>query len=561
MPRVYSSGVGNVSDTPPYGRIHATEDFLADIAVADLLAGHVTQLKTGLRPQCLELSNDGQTLATISRIPASNLQELHVISVTEESSRMVADRIQQPYGTSLSWSPDDSQLAYISEGEVWVVHLSTGELRRLTDRESITVGHAYQKPLWNHQGNTLLCLSGGRLLQICAENGKVAEIPGPQNRVIVSVLYRNGTYCVLEQGGTIVHALDKKTKREGFFVVFPDGSHICLTEAEIHIGNSVVSSEELASYEDVSADGRVVAYIEQASDRPPNIWVASRDFSKRRVGTQINMELSEIEFGKSQIFEYSCPDGDTRIGALLKPPRQQERKHCPVIFYVYPSGQLTNNVNVFGFGILPLGNAQLWSTRGFALFSPDLNGCKRFDVESIASLVIPALDRLREVDWIDSEKVGIMGHSEGGYAVNALVTSTNRFRAGVSASGVCNLTSSYGHLWPDGRVYMHDEMEQFLGGPPWEVTSEYIKNSPVFHLTECTTPLLLLHGTKDRACACTQAGEMFAGLRRLGKTVQLVIYPGEGHAMCIDWEPENTMDVWKRVSSWFENYLKEQCGA
>lgn len=556
VPRVYSSEVDGVSDTPSYGKIHTTEDYLADIVVVDLLSDHVTQIKTDLRPQCLELSNDGQSLATISLTSASNLQELYVLSVTGEFSRMVVDRIQQPFGTSLSWSPDDSRLAYISEEELWIAYLPTGELRRLTDRNAVSVGHLYQKPLWNSQGNHLLCLSGGRLLQISVDNGRVNEISGPQNKVITSFLYRNGTYCLSEQGGIIVHTLDKITKREGFFTVFPDGSHICLLEAEIHIGNSVVTFEELAKYEDVSADGSVVAYIEQASDQPPDIYITSRDFSMRRAVTRINEELSEIEFGRSETVEYSGPDGDSRIGTLLKPPWKKEKKQYPVILYVYPSGGLVNSVNVFGFGVLPLGNAQLWSTRGFALFAPDMNGCERFDIESIESLVTPSLDRLCEVDWIDAEKVGVIGHSEGGYAVNALVTSTNRFKAGVSVSGLSNLTSSYGYLWPDGRIYMHDELEKFLGGPPWEVASDYVKNSPVFHLARCATPLLLLHGTKDRGCAYTQAGEMFAGLRRLGKTVQLVVYPGEGHVMCIDWKPENIMDAWKRVFSWFEKYLE-----
>ena len=74
----------------------------------------------------------------------------------------------------------------------------------------------------------------------------------------------------------------------------------------------------------------------------------------------------------------------------------------------------------------------------------------------------------------------------------------------------------------------------------------------MFRVDKCHTPLLLLYGMKD---TWNQGGEMFAGLRRLGRKAQLALYPDEGHAMSLDWAPENALDVWRRTTEWFETHL------
>lgn len=325
-------------------------------------------------------------------------------------------------------------------------------------------------------------------------------------------------------------------------------------EEDLHIGHSYGGSYQLASYDDVSADGKVIAFIEQASDRPPDICIAQNGMTQRRLVTEINGSFDGATFGHSRLINYHGTDGEELRGAILIPPEREDKAKYPVIVLIYPGASLSDRLNVFGLGI-HLINGQLLATRGLAVFTPDMSHSGRFNLDSASSQVMAALDGLSQVDLADTECLGLLGHSEGGYLVNGVITITDRFRAAVSASGLCNLTSAYGHLWPNGRVYMQDEMEQFLGGSPWEVASEYVKNSPVFHLTKCTTPLLLLHGMEDTASACAQAGEMFAGLRRLGRKAQLALYPDEGHAMSLDWAPENTLDVWRRTTEWFETHL------
>jgi dipeptidyl aminopeptidase/acylaminoacyl peptidase len=147
--------------------------------------------------------------------------------------------------------------------------------------------------------------------------------------------------------------------------------------------------------------------------------------------------------------------------------------------------------------------------------------------------------------------------SYGGYCVNALVTQTSRFRAAISSAGVCDLVSAYGVLTENGDnpgIGRAELGQRRMGGPPWEYPERYVENSPIFHLGRVETPLLLLHGALDISCPVSQAGEMFSGLRRLGKEVVLVQYLDEGHWPG-QWRYANAVDYWQRVLDWLDSHL------
>ena len=94
-----------------------------------------------------------------------------------------------------------------------------------------------------------------------------------------------------------------------------------------------------------------------------------------------------------------------------------------------------------------------------------------------------------------------------------------------------------------------------LDGPPWEIPEYYLQNSPVMSLNNVVTPLLLLHGTADKAVPIQQAEEIYAGLSRLGKIASLVRYHGEDHSP-LEWSEENKRDYRERITAWFDRFLK-----
>jgi dipeptidyl aminopeptidase/acylaminoacyl peptidase len=101
-----------------------------------------------------------------------------------------------------------------------------------------------------------------------------------------------------------------------------------------------------------------------------------------------------------------------------------------------------------------------------------------------------------------------------------------------------------------------EEGQGLMGGPPWQFRERYIENSPIFYLDRVETPLLIVHGSDDRAVPSFLSDEVFVGLRRLGKEVAYAKYEGEGHSP-FEWSYANQLDFCKRMIEWFDDHLKK----
>src|SRR5688500_4413841 len=172
--------------------------------------------------------------------------------------------------------------------------------------------------------------------------------------------------------------------------------------------------------------------------------------------------------------------------------------------------------------------------------------------------LLPGVDKAVELGVADPERIGIMGHSYGGYSTLALIAQSTRFKAAVMRAGTGNLLSGYGHLLPDGTnpsIAWSESGQGRMGGSPWEFPERYIENSPVFYLDRVATPLLIVHGEQESAVPACLADEVFTGLSRLGKPVTYLRYRNEGHWE-VPWSYGNQLYVLKRVIAWFDRYLK-----
>ncbi|NEP85166.1 MAG: prolyl oligopeptidase family serine peptidase, partial [Okeania sp. SIO3B3] len=119
-----------------------------------------------------------------------------------------------------------------------------------------------------------------------------------------------------------------------------------------------------------------------------------------------------------------------------------------------------------------------------------------------------------------------------------------------------NMTSFYGVLTNDGSsglINWAEKGQGRMGGSLWEQRDAYIENSPLFYLDRVETPILLISGTAEPS-EVAQASEVFSGLRRLGKRVEMRLYDREGH-YSPSWSQKSLRDVGERVISWFDSYL------
>jgi dipeptidyl aminopeptidase/acylaminoacyl peptidase len=197
------------------------------------------------------------------------------------------------------------------------------------------------------------------------------------------------------------------------------------------------------------------------------------------------------------------------------------------------------------------------ATRGYGVLLPDAPLRVGTPMEDLAATVLPALDTLVALGLADRDRLALMGHSYGGYSVLAILVQTNRFRAAISSGGFSNLFSHYSEMREDGSavgIGWSERDQGRMGGSPWQYRDRYLENSPYFFLDKVTTPVLLLHGGADATVLPARAAETFVALRRLGKTVTLVRYDGEGHHPG-SWSVANAADYWRRIFEWLDTHL------
>jgi dipeptidyl aminopeptidase/acylaminoacyl peptidase len=348
----------------------------------------------------------------------------------------------------------------------------------------------------------------------------------------------------------VVQSRNDSTKRMGFATInLRTGGWTQITDNPQYLGNATFAPS------DVSADGRDVAFISESATEPPNVWIAGRDLRSARRITAVAPSVAARTYGESRLIKWTTADGNKVSGALLLPAGYEPGHKYPLILYPYPRDLRSNDVFQFGLQGTGVENMQLFATRGYAVLAPDAPVTRSDQMRSLADVLLPGVDRVVAMGIADSNRVGVMGHSWGGYTVLALLVQTHRFRAAVMRGGFGDLFDMYGEMQPGGSSYGQINLETWFGTSPWHDLPRYIGNSPVFFLDRVRTPLLIIHGDEDGTVPPYNGSMIFADLRRLGQIVEYAAYGGENHGE-IGWTIANQRDYLSRLIGWFGEYLR-----
>ena len=168
---------------------------------------------------------------------------------------------------------------------------------------------------------------------------------------------------------------------------------------------------------------------------------------------------------------------------------------------------------------------------------------------------------LAPVGVVDAARIGLVGHSWGGYQTTFAATQTDIFNAVVAGAPLTNMVSMYNSIYwrsggTDARIF---EISQGrMGVPPWEDMDAYVANSPLHHIESLNTPFLMAFGTDDGAVEFNQGVEFYNAARRADKQLAFLVYDGENHG--ISRQEKNSVDYRNRVLEWFGHYLKDDDG-
>jgi dipeptidyl aminopeptidase/acylaminoacyl peptidase len=290
----------------------------------------------------------------------------------------------------------------------------------------------------------------------------------------------------------------------------------------------------------------------------PDLWTANLDFKNAKKISDANPQMSEYKWGTVEMTTWTNLDGVELKGLIYKPENFDPNKKYPMLVYFYE--KYSDRIHTH-YAPRPLRSAVNFTylvSNDYIVFVPDIIFKDGFPGESAYNCIMPGVQHVINQGYVNKDRIGMQGHSWGGYQTAYLVTRTNLFRAAESGAPVSNMTSAYGGIrWTSGlsRMFQYERTQSRIGGTLWEKPMLYLENSPVFHANKIETPLLILHNDGDGAVPWYQGIELFVAMRRLDKPCWLLNYNGDGHGVT---KRPNQEDFAIRMYQFFDYYLKDE---
>jgi dipeptidyl aminopeptidase/acylaminoacyl peptidase len=285
----------------------------------------------------------------------------------------------------------------------------------------------------------------------------------------------------------------------------------------------------------------------------------TKDFKNIEKITDINPQQKDYNWANVELVKWVTGKGDTLEGLFYTPENLDKSKKYPMMVYFYE--EYSDRIHSY---YQPKPTASIiypteYASNGYVVFIPNIKYEIGHPAQSAYDCIVSGTDSMvARYSFIDTNKMGLQGQSWGGYQTAQLVTMTNKYAAAMAGAPVSNMFSAYGGIrWGSGlsREFQYEKTQSRIGATIWEKPGLYIENSPIFHLPNVETPLLIMHNDKDGAVPWYQGIEMFMGLRRLAKPVWMLNYNGDAHNLM---KTANRIDLSIRMKQFFDHFLQDK---
>lgn len=452
---------------------------------------------------------------------------------------------------------DDGQYAlYFDHGDWHVFDAERAGHRNLTKGSGIGFGNldndltlpqkpAASMPRWFQDGVNVLLQSDYDAFLANASSGTVTRLTeGTKERR----RYRYVDVGFDEDGPRVgdplyFQVLDERTKAAGI-ALYEKGAQRMLTsdDATLQLGQKSKNTDR-------------ILFRRGTFENSPNAYLTNLAFSQAKPMTNTNPWQKEYAWGKAELLQYKAEGKDLQA-TLVYPAGYEEGRTYPMIVYIYErlsdglhNYQVPSNTNPY--------NVQHFSQAGYFVLMPDIAYKDRNPgLSAQVCLETAVKTALYHNKYIDGKKVGLTGHSWGGYQTVFLAMRSKLFACFVAGAPLTELLTMYnGYYWNWGQSnqVIFESSQGRMGVPWWEDWDAYYQNSPLFHAKNLAGPLLVEAGTADGAVDWHQSQVLYSTLRRMGKDMVLLVYEGENHGLARE---ENQKDYALRARHFFDVYLK-----
>ena len=305
-----------------------------------------------------------------------------------------------------------------------------------------------------------------------------------------------------------------------------------------------------------SRDESKIAFGLNTDTSPFNLYMTELGGEAVRLTDAINPEINEDNLVTASVERFDASDGVVIPGIMYKPKQASPENPVPAMVWVHggPGGQSTRGYSA---------TIQHLVNQGYAVYAANNRGSsgygktffhmddKRHGEEDLRDIV-EAGHYLRSLDWVDGDKVGVMGGSYGGFMTAAALTfHPEEFEVGVNIFGVTNWVRTLESIpdwWAAFREALYDEM-----GDPATDGERHRAISPLFHASNVTKPMLVVQGANDPRVLQVESDELVAAIRDNGVHVEYVLFPDEGHGFL---RKENRITASEAYVTFLDTYLK-----
>lgn len=296
----------------------------------------------------------------------------------------------------------------------------------------------------------------------------------------------------------------------------------------------------------------------QRFDSPPSFYFIDGKGNQKLLA-HTNQHYENFLQGREEAINYTDSKGNSLKGILYYPPGYDPSRKYPMIVHIYQRQfyqlhgfRLPTAAPDNGFDLVSLLND------GYMVLLPDIQYELGNPGDSALRCTLAGVKYVVDKGLADPSKIGLIGHSFGGYETNYIVTHSDVFAAAVSGAAVNDLISLYLTMnWDTGRpdMWRMEHQQWRIGQSYFDAQDTYSSNSPISAAKNLNTPLLSWAGQKDHQVHWHQSIEWYLAMRRLKKRHTLLLYPEEAHHIAT---PSNGEDLLLKVSAWFGHYLKNE---
>ena len=535
------------------------------LAVAHLNDLKLTQLGNLEVPE-VELVNEGNAdfvVGTSNRRYSNQhwdwnpKEDAYIISVRDGAKKLAKEKIEgnvrtSPEGKFLYWfsNPDTAWFAY---------DVAANQTIQLTSNKNVSYAdeeddhpdfpNPYGIAGWTKNDQYLLVYDRFDIWQI--DPKKPASLVKLTNGRAAKNQYRYVRLDAEERNidlgkSLLLRTVNETTRQEGFSQLTGNAIQR-LYEGDFKVGMTVLKAK----------DADRILFSKETFKEYPDWYATDLSFKNVKRVTEANIQQANYWWGSVEIVNWRAGDGTPLQGLLYKPENFDPTKKYPMMTYFYEKNSENIHTHYAPRPIRSYINFSYFTSNGYVVFVPDIVYKDGYPGQSAYNCIVPGVLSIIDKGFVDKDKIGISGHSWGGYQTAYLVTQTNLFRAAEAGAPVSNMTSAYGGIrWESGmsRQAQYERTQTRIGGTLWEKPMQYLENSPLFHAPKIETPVLMMHNDDDGAVPWYQGIEFYMALKRLNKPVWMLNYNGEKHGLT---KRQNMKDFAVRLYQYFDHYLKD----